>query len=161
MKKKKKELYKVAKVRLRNDDDIYDAIQETTIKAFKSVKKLKQNQYFKTWIIKILINESNNIYRRKNKRRIISFEELENDREIEYSNIDNIEITLDFNFICNKLKYEDRIIIILYYMEKFTDKEIGEILNLKENTIKTKRARAKQKIKKILGLGGKYNGWIR
>ena len=37
-------------------------------------------------------------------------------------------------------------------------KEIGEILNLKENTIKTKRARAKQKIKKILGLGGKYNG---
>lgn len=73
-----KELYKVAKVRLRNDDDIYDAIQETTIKAFKSVKKLKQNQYFKTWIIKILINESNNIYRRKNKRRIISFEEIEN-----------------------------------------------------------------------------------
>ena len=156
-----KELYKIAKVRLRNDDDIYDAIQETTIKAFKFVKKLKQNQYFKTWIIKILINESNNIYRRKNKRRIISFEELENNREIEYYNIDNVEITLDFNFICNKLKYEDRIIIILYYMEKFTDKEIGKILNLKENTIKTKRARAKQKIKKILGLGGKYNGWIR
>ena len=153
-----KELYKVAKVRLRNDDDIYDAIQETTIKAFKFVKKLKQNQYFKTWIIKILINESNNIYRRKNKRRIISFEELENNREIEYSNIDNVEISLDFNFICNKLKYEDRIIIILYYMEGFSDKEIGKILKLKENTVKTKRIRAKQKIKVILDMGEKNNG---
>lgn len=153
-----KELYKIAKVRLRNDDDIYDAIQETTIKAFKFVKKLKQNQYFRTWIIKILINESNNIYKRKNKRKILSFEDLENNKDILYSNIDNVEKTLDFNFICNKLKYEDRIIIILYYMEKFTDKEIGKILSLKENTIKTKRTRAKQKIKKILDLGGNGNG---
>ena len=43
-------------------------------------------------------------------------------------------------------------------MEKFTDKEIGKILSLKENTIKTKRTRAKQKIKKILDLGGNGNG---
>ena len=43
-------------------------------------------------------------------------------------------------------------------MEKFTDKEIGEILNLKENTIKSKRTRAKQKIKGALELGGNRNG---
>lgn len=147
------ELYKVAKVRLKNDDDIYDAIQETIITAFKSIKKLKQIQYFKTWIIRILINQSNNIYRNK-KKEIISFEEIKNNKVTDFSDIENSEMILDFNFICNKLKYEDRMIIILYYMEKFTDKEIGKILSLKENTVKTKRTRAKQKIRDIIE-GGK------
>ena len=44
-------------------------------------------------------------------------------------------------------------------MEGFSDKEIGNILKLKENTVKTKRTRAKQKIREILDIGGKSNGW--
>ena len=148
------ELYKVAKVRLKNDDDVYDAIQETIITAFKSIRKLKQIQYFKTWIIRILINQSNSIYRNK-KKEVISFEEIKNNKVTDFSAIENSEMILDFNFICNKLKYEDRMIIILYYMEKFTDKEIGKILSLKENTVKTKRTRAKQKIRDIIEGGRK------
>ena len=72
--------------------------------------------------------------------------------------MENIDTVLDFNFMCKKLKYEDRIIIILYYMERFTDKEIGEILNLKERTVTTKRNRAKQKIKTILNWEDKKDG---
>lgn len=64
--------------------------------------------------------------------------------------IENADVKLDFNFICNKLKEEDRTIIILYYMDRFTDREIGKMLNLKVNTVKTKRMRAIQKIKNIL-----------
>lgn len=61
-----KELYKIARTRLVNEDDIFDAIQETTIQAFKSIKKLKHTQYFKTWVIRTLINKSNDIYKEKN-----------------------------------------------------------------------------------------------
>lgn len=147
---KEKELYSIAKVRLRNNEDIYDAVQETILMAFKSIKKLKQVEFFNRWIIKILINESNKIYNQKNKRKVVSLEEARESEVIDLSNIDNIEVSLDLNSICKKLKYEDRMIIILYYVERFTDKEIGEILNLKEETTKTKRTRAKQKIKKII-----------
>lgn len=155
----KSDLYKIAKARLKNDEDIYDVIQETMIEAFNSIKKLRQIDCFKSWIIKILINKSNNLYKKKSKNRVIPFEEIEN---YNYSNNDlnSIEETLDFEFICKNLNYNDRIIMILYYTEKYTDKEIGKILNLKENTVKTKRVRAKQKIKNILKLGGKYDGWI-
>lgn len=151
----KNDLYKIAKVRLKNDDDTYDAIQETMIIAFKSIKKLRQPLCFKSWIIKILINKSNDMYSKRNKRHIISLDEVDN-----YKNIKNsdIESTLDFNFICRNLKYEDRMIIILYYMERFTDKEIGEILNLKENTVKTKRTRAKQEIKNMIQKGDEIYG---
>lgn len=148
------DLYRIAELRLDNKDDIFDAIQETIITAFRSIKKLKHNKYFKTWIIRILINQSNNLYRQKYRRNIVSFEELQNSNETPLYDIDKTDEIIDFNFICRNLKYEDKMIISLYYMERFTDKEIGKILNLKESTVTTKRMRAKQKIKKLLEKGG-------
>lgn len=138
----KDELYKIAKIRLKNDDDVFDAIQETMLLAYKSLKKLRYNQYFKTWIIKILINECNKIY--KNNKKEYSYEILDN----EIISQDNTEEKINFNFICNKLNKEEGTIILLYYMEKYTDKEIGKIMNIKESTIRTKRTRAKDKIRK-------------
>lgn len=143
----KDELYKVAKVRLKNDDDVFDAIQETMLVTYKSLKKLKYNQYFKTWAIKILINECNKIYNFKSGKVLCSYDMLD-DKNI-YSN-DNTEEKLNFEFICNKLDKEDGTIILLYYMENYTDKEIGAILNINESTVRTKRTRAKEKIKKYL-----------
>ena len=52
-----KELYLIAKSKLKSDDDIGDAIQETIYKSYKNIKKLRDNSVFKTWIIKILINK--------------------------------------------------------------------------------------------------------
>lgn len=153
-----KDLYRIAKLRLNNNEDIYDAVQETILIAFKSINKLKEAQYFKTWIIKILINQSNQIYRQKNKKRIVSFEEIREGEIDIASNIESMEVTLDFDFMCKNLNYEDRTIIILYYLERFTDKEIGKILNLKESTITTKRTRAKQKIKNIFERREERNG---
>lgn len=157
----KSDLYKIAKARMRNDEDIYDVIQETMIIAFNSIKKLKKVECFKPWIIKILINTSNNLYKKMNKKNIISLEKIENYSSLECSDFDNIEAILDFDFILNNFKYEDRIIIVLYYIEQFTDKEIGEILKLKENTVKTKRTRIKEKIKKNIKGGQNSYGSIR
>ena len=144
----KDELYKIAKVRLKNDDDVFDAIQETMLVAYKSLKKLKHNQYFKTWTIKILINECNKIYNFKSGKVLCSYEEMLDNKNV-YTN-DNTEEKLNFEFICNKLNKEDGTIILLYYMENYTDKEIGTILNINESTVRTKRTRAKEKIKKYL-----------
>lgn len=150
-----KDLYRIAKLRLNNKEDIFDAVQETIIIAFQSIHKLRQPKYFKTWLIKILINQSNSIYKQKKRKKIISFEEIKETDEMNTSNIEIIEDKIDFNFICKDLKHEDKMIIVLYYKEKFTDKEIGKILNLKESTVATKRTRAKQKIKTLYETGGK------
>ena len=153
-----KDLYKIAKTRLKNDDDIYDAIQETIIEAFKSIKKLKNTEAFETWIIRILINKTNDIFRRKKHKKEILLENIKNTEILNSYEEKDIDNLLDFNFMRKQLKYEDSVIITLYYMEGFSDKEIGNILKLKENTVKTKRTRAKQKIREILDIGGKNNG---
>ena len=151
----KNDLYKLAKSRLYDDDDVWETIQETMITAFKSIKNLKKASSFKIWIIKILINKSNSIYSKNKQRNVITLEEVV---DKDYSGLENVETKLDFNFICKNLKYEDRIIIILYYMERFTDKEISQILNLKENTVKTKRTRALQQIKNTINKGDRLYG---
>ena len=138
------DLYKIARTRLNNQEDIFDAIQETIISAYKSIGKLKKIEFFKTWIIKILINKCNDVYK--------NIYEVELDErkssESDFSNsIVNLENDLDFEYLIKILNYDERIAMTLYYLEEYTTKEIGEILKTSENTIKTRIARARLKIK--------------
>ena len=136
------ELYKIAKARLNDNEDIFDAIQETMISAFKSLHKLKDESYFKTWIIKILINKCNDIYKSKKKNVVSLNENIKLDDSNSYSD-DN----LNFEFIIKYLNYDERIVMTLYYLEEYTTNEISKILKTNENTIKTRISRAKSKIK--------------
>lgn len=54
-------LYCVARGILKCESDIEDATQETIIKAYKKLVSLRSDLYFKTWLIKILVNECNRI----------------------------------------------------------------------------------------------------
>ena len=140
------ELYKIAKTRLTNESDIQDAIQETMIETFKSIKKLIDQKKLKKWLIKILINKCNIIYKKKYKKDI-SIDEYNLENYIILNDYKNIEDDLDFYRLIKILKYEERIIIILYYMEQYTVSEIKTILGINENTIRTHLFRARQKIK--------------
>jgi RNA polymerase sigma-70 factor (ECF subfamily) len=141
------ELYKIAKIRLQNENDVIEAVQETMISAYNSIKNLKEPNYFKTWIIKILINKCNDIYAKNSKKEIsLDSEELKNYNISNNSNFDN---NLNFYSIISCLNYDERIAIILYYMEGYKTKEIAEILSTNENTIKTRISRAKDKIKSV------------
>lgn len=149
----KTDLYKIAKTRLHSEDDIADAIQETIISAYKYINKLKKNENFKKWIITILINKCNDLYKKDKKNKTISINELSED--IYKFNIKEIE-ELEINDILNVLKDDEKIIITLYYLENYTSKEIANILKINESTVRTKILRAKNKIKS--SLGGIYNG---
>lgn len=149
----KDDLYKIAKSRITNESDIEDAIQETMIETYKSIKKLNNPNKFKKWIIKILINKCNRIYRRKYKKDI-SIEEY-NIETLKSNDIIDVENKLNFYDIIKILNYEERIIIILYYMENYSVKEIKNILKMNENTINTHLYRARKKIKINYG-GNEY-----
>lgn len=142
------DLYRIAKTRLNNDDDISDAIQETIIKAYKKLKKLKDNSKFKSWIIKILINECNLIYK-KQKKQINICNKVEDDISLDIENdfMYGLNSRLNFELLINKLDYEERLIVTLFYNSLYSCNEISGILNLNINTVKSKLRRAKEKIK--------------
>ncbi len=143
------DLYKIAKTRLSNEYDIDDVIQETMVESYKHIKSLSEPYNVKMWIIKILINKCNKLYKKKYKKDI-SIDEYNMENYIILNNQKDIEDDLNFYHLIKCLKYEERIIIILYYKEQYSIKEISKILKMNKNTIKTHLYRARQKIKENL-----------
>ncbi len=143
--KEKAKLYKIAKARLKNEADIEEVIQETMLNLFIKLPKLKDNTKFDIWLYKIVRNKCNEKYR-KNRISFVSLEWLENQKI--YNDDTKLEDKLDYEKILEKFSHQDQMILLLYYSNGYTTKQIAEILGKNENTIKTKLRRMKEKIRK-------------
>jgi len=149
------DLYRIARAKLNNEEDIMDVIQNTIFSAYKNFNKLREKKYFKTWIIRILINQCNQFYNKRKK--IINISEFtENIYEKSFTN--NINASIDFNLLLNNLNENERIVISLYYSKNYSCDDIANILNMNINTVRSHLKRGKDKIKKIYEKGGIYNG---
>ena len=126
--------------RLKDEDNVQDAIQNTILNAYLNIEKLRNTKYFKSWITRILINECNRIYRNSKKDEKL----LE-----KYSN-NTVQCTskaLDFDSIIEILDDSKKKIFELYYKDELTVKEISKKLNMSENTIKSELSRGRKKIR--------------
>ena len=139
-----KEMYLIAKTKLQNEDDIADAIQETIISCYKNLPKLRETTLFKTWLIKILLNECNKIYKKKRKNNI-SFEDNEVEKYLKMD--DNSINNVAFDILIRNLKDDEKLILTLYYYLEYSTKEISKILKINEGTIRSKISRAKEKLR--------------
>lgn len=133
-------MYRVAKGILSSEEDIEDALQTTTLIAFDKIKTLRNDKYFKTWLIRILINECNKLYNRNRK----SLKDIKEVKEESYTIDKSINIDL-YNAI-NKLSDELRVTTILFYFNDLTYKEISKVLDIPEGTVKSRISRAKDRL---------------
>ena len=142
--------YKTAKIILKNDDDVYDAIQEALISIYRNYEQLENTDYFSTWATRIVINKCYDLLR-KNKNNIVPIDEkIENDRNI--AQYDEYEV--DEYGIKEAMKYlnEDfKLIVILYYYDNYSIKEISQIVNIPEGTVKSRLSKAREILKQKLG----------
>lgn len=134
-------LYKVAKGILREEKDIEDAIGNTVMKSFEKIGTLKNPEYFKTWLIRILINECNLIIR-KNKK-TICLEHREESYEDSYRDLDLIRAI-------DNLEKDLKEVIVLYYFQDMRSEEISKCLNINHNTVRTRLYRSKKKLYEML-----------
>ncbi len=139
-------MYRVAKSYLKCDEDVADVISEAIITAYEKISQLKESKYFNTWLIRILINKCNYFIKKNKKYIYMEGAELENavnDKKV-YSEKNYAEE--QFYALIDDLPEKYKIVLILYYGEEFSIKEISKILDLSENTIKTRLKRARDKI---------------
>jgi RNA polymerase sigma-70 factor (ECF subfamily) len=131
---------------LDSDDDIGDAMQETVLKAYKSLKGLKNLYSFKPWLIKIMVNECNNILR--SKKKIVFLDKIFHKEEsyVDDYNFDKQPVLM----AVKKLEPKFREPILLYYYEDLTVKEISKCLDISEGTVKSRLSRARNKLFQLL-----------
>lgn len=135
-------LYKTGMSILKNDDDTCDALQETLISAYKNLSSLKEENYFTTWIIRIMINKCYDIIK-KNKKITYINQKIEIEDTGYYERYE-IESSLEKHL--NKLDEDLRTIVVLYYYDELKVGEISDILNIPEGTVKSRLARAREKL---------------
>lgn len=138
IKQYEKVLYKIASRILDNEEDVADAIQEAVMQGYEKIHTLKKDEYFNTWICRILINKCNGILN-KNKNIILVNEVLP--EESGHSNNDFLR--LELKDALDSLNKDYKLVIILYYVAGFNIKEISELTKDPEGTIKSRLARAK------------------
>ena len=128
-------MYIVAKCKLDNIEDIKDVIQETIYECYRNIHSLR--------------NDENNRYH-------VSYDENEINDIGNNDLFSKIDRKVDFFNLVNLLDSDEKQIFILFYVYDYTTAKIAEILNLNENTIKSKLKRSREKVKHYIERSDKY-----
>ena len=140
------DIYRMAYVYVKNNDDALDLVQEVAYQSFKKISTLKKPEYFKTWLMKITINCALSLIN-KNKKVIplnLDFEVLTGSED------EDIALTLSLHELVDTLKEDEKSVILLKYYDDRTLKEISEILDIPLGTAKSVLYRALDKLRQDL-----------
>jgi RNA polymerase sigma-70 factor (ECF subfamily) len=137
-----KPIYSFVYRHIGNSQDAEDITQDVFVKTWRNLKKFDKNRSFKTWIFTIAKNSYIDFLRKK---KAIPFSDFENDKgeniiinKLSYQMADEQE----FSSIINRLPSKYRNVMLLYYNNYFTFREIAERLKTPLNTIKSQHRRA-------------------
>ena len=133
-------LYRVAWSILRNDDDCKDALQETALKAWQKRSALKDERYFRTWIVRILINTCYDTQRKR--RRTVSIEEIQEPA----CPPPDPSLALALEALPEKL----RLPLTLCYSEGMSYEEASAALRIPVSTLRGRIHRGKDQLRKEL-----------
>ncbi|MCX7820614.1 MAG: RNA polymerase sigma factor [Brevinematales bacterium] len=143
-----------AYVRLRNREDAIELVQELFIKIYYNLKKFDLNKKFFSWLYKIEMNMIKNYYRQKKNNKQENYDKENTDFSFWENEYLSVEDKMTLMEAIYKLKEDEKDIIFLRYFQSLNDKEIGEILGISPENVRTKFFRAKEKLLDLLEKGG-------
>lgn len=136
MRQTEEALHHMAWSMLRKEEDVADAMQETVFKAYRSISSLREPQFFRTWIFRILINECNTLLRSRGRTVTVADFPVTASRTNEYDQV-------DLRDAVDRLESKQRTAIILHYFEDLSISQIAEALEVTESAVKARLMRAR------------------
>jgi len=137
-----------------NKEVAEDLTQDIFVKCYKSLHTYKGNSNLKTWLWRIAINHCKDYLKSWYNKKVIVTEDdftyMESQKEsVEQIVIQSAEDSRLASAVMNlPIKYRE--VIYLFYYEELSIKEIAIVIDVKENTIKTRMKKAKELLKKGL-----------
>ena len=128
-------LYKTALLYLGSESPALDAVDEAVYKGLKSCWKLRQTEYFDTWLTRILINVCYDELRRQ--KRFVPLEDLPEESAEDYDG-------LPLQEALGKLPEQLREVMILRYFTGYTLEETAQALDIPRGTVATRQRKALQ-----------------
>ncbi|TYP79125.1 sigma-70 family RNA polymerase sigma factor [Paenibacillus methanolicus] len=137
-------LYAMAKSILRKDEDVADALQETIMKAYKSVTSLREPKFFKTWMFRILINECHNLIAQRARADVVA--------DVPTTDVAQADdyAKVDLREAVDRLEDPQRIAVILHYYEDLPIRQVALALDISESAAKMRLLRARDTLQRSL-----------
>ena len=128
---------------LKSPADADDVTQNVLLSLYRTDYPFESDDHVRSWLMKVTVNECRKVWRRPFRS---------------HENIDDYAETLAFEDpsyrdlfeAIMQLDRDKRTVIVLYYIEGYSIKEIAEILNVPAATIGTRLARARAKLAQYL-----------
>ena len=136
----KQSMYKVARGFLQNEEDAADAMAGTVLNCYEKSGTLKDTAYFKTWMIRILINNCKDILQKR--RRSVPVEDIPETEDFRLEG--DME---EFRELIEPLREQDRSIFTLYYVYGMKVKEIAADMGMKESTVLSRLKRGREALR--------------
>ena len=136
-------VFRLAFSMLKSPADADDVTQNVLLSLYRTDYQFESDEHVRNWLMKVTVNECRKVWRRPFRS---------------HENIDDYAETLAFEDpsyqdlfeAIMQLDRDKRTVIVLYYIEGYSIKEIAEILNVPAATIGTRLARARAKLAQYL-----------
>ena len=133
-------LSRVAMATLKNPDDAAD----TVLQAWESLGQLRQPRYFKTWVVRILLNKC---YRISAQRSLYAHSQLE--ETLLAGEQPDWDQSLDVASALQAMGEQDRLLLGLFYFDRLSTREIAQALGLSESCVRQRLHRGRKRFQAI------------
>ena len=138
-------VYRVALHVLASPQDADDAVQEVFLRLYTAQKSFQSEEHLRRWLLRVTVNYCRDVLRSPWRKRRTSLDELPPQpvfQKPEQKALYQSVMTLPENY---------RIVLVLFYYEELSVREIGALLNLETSAVTTRLSRARAKLKEQLG----------
>ncbi|AWB46828.1 RNA polymerase [Paenibacillus sp. CAA11] len=156
-------LLRTATLLLKDHQAAEEAVQDTFVQAYEKIAQLKEPEKLRNWLVRIVVNRCRARQRSWSWRRILPSTLPEEHRVPdlrsgpEQQSVERSESRRLMGEI-HRLKFIYREVIMLYYYQDWSIQEISHALGCSENTVKSRLARGRSKLKDLLEEGGMPDG---
>lgn len=137
----------MAFVYVQNETDAVDILQQAIIQAFERIESLKEPSYFKTWMIRIVINCSKTYLSKMKKLEITDPLELVDVQSVSHT---YMEEEMDLWAALQSLEEKYKTVLLLRFYQDYTVPEVAAILEMPLGTVKTNIRRGLMQLKQKL-----------
>ena len=137
-------VYRIAYRYVKNPTDTDDVFSEVFLTYFKKERSFESEEHRKAWLIRVTINCAKDFLKERSQMMQL-YEEAVSDR-----NEVGADAYIDLYAAIEQLRPEYREVIKLHYLDDLPVKQIAQILDRNENTVKTQLSRAREALKALL-----------
>ncbi len=145
-----------------NHADANDLLQDTFVKAYRSLKKFKGRSSFYTWVYRIAVNRTINFLKRSRRRTVLSLDNVDSGIHTDPDFVELMshetprreaglnELQTRLNEALQKLSESHRAVVVMHDIQGMTHADIAAVIKCSEGTVRSRLFYARQQLQGLL-----------